>query len=186
MGLFVLFGVFLTGALIQTESPLHETLDMMGIVFVAICALGRLYTTAYLGGSKNETLITEGPFSVVRNPLYVFSWIGFTGIALMTTHLVFIIAVPVFFAVLYTFLVRREEAFLHEKFGQAYKAYTQSVPRFIPNFANYRNPDDIKVNTSLFMNGALDAIWWFAAFPLVEFAEYVQEQGWLPALFVMP
>lgn len=186
IGLSVLFGVFMTDALIRYEGVLHEILDMTGLALISVCALGRLYTTAYLGGAKNEKLITEGPFSVVRNPLYVFSWIGFTGIALMTTRLMFIIIIPIFFAVLYTMLVRREEAFLEEKFGDSYRAYKAKVPRFIPNFARYKNPEEIKVNTGLLMNGALDAVWWFTAYPLVELAEHIQEAGWMLPFFTIP
>lgn len=186
MGLVVFFCIFLTSAFIHPEGAVHEMLDMAGLLLISICALGRLYTTAFLGGSKNETLISWGPFSVVRNPLYVFSWIGFTGIALMTTHLVLIICVPVFFYILYYSLVQREEAFLIQKFGHDYADYKSRVPRFFPNLSLYKSPDEIKVSSGLLMNGALDAVWWFAAYPLIELAEFVQEQGMLSPLFMVP
>ncbi len=178
--------VFLTSALIEPEGLFHTTLDMMGVLLVSVCALGRVYTTAYLGGSKNENLISAGPFSVVRNPLYVFSWIGFTGIALMTTHLVVIAIVPVFFAVLYYMLVRREEEFLEQKFGETYSDYKVRVPRFIPKPSLYKTPEEIKVNTGLFVNGVKDAIWWFAAHPVVEMAEFIQDNGWLSPVVLIP
>lgn len=186
LAITVFSSLFLTYGIIQVEGFLHELLDMAGIVLISICALGRLYTTAFLGGAKNERLITHGPFSVVRNPLYVFSLIGFSGIALMTSHILFIVLVPLAFLGLYTLLVGREEAFLEKQFGAEYTAYKNAVPRFLPDFSRYENPDEIKVNTKLFNKGAFDAIWWFAAYPLVELAEYLQDNGWIDPLFFLP
>ena len=39
------------------ENPIHEIFEMIGLVLVMICALGRVYATAYLGGFKNDELI---------------------------------------------------------------------------------------------------------------------------------
>ena len=129
----------------ENESPLHELLDFSGYFLIALCALGRVYSTAFLGGFKNKDLITYGPFSVVRNPLYVFSLIGVTGIALISNHLAVIIGLPVFFLVLYTFLIKREEQFLESEFGESYQEYKKTVPRLLPNFSLYNAPETISM-----------------------------------------
>lgn len=178
--------VFLTYGVVAIDGFLHEIFDTAGLLLIAVCALGRLYTTAFLGGSKNERLITHGPFSVVRNPLYVFSLIGFTGVGFLSNHIVFMVFVPLAFWGLYTLLVAREEMFLEKHFGAEYTAYKAVVPRFFPKFSGYHNLDEITVNTKLLKKGALDAIWWFSAYPLVELAEYLQENGWIDPLFFLP
>lgn len=186
IGLLTLFIVLFTAPLILPESAVHESLDYLGLMMVSVCALGRVYCTAYLGGSKNESLINYGPFSVVRNPLYVFSFIGFSGIALMSNHILIILFVPLAFAALYKKLISREEAFLSEKFGTQYASYREKVHAVIPNFSNWEDKDDIVINTKLFRKGLLDAIWWFAALPLVEVAEYLQDHQWVNPAVMIP
>ncbi len=178
--------VFFTKTLIPYETELHETLEFIGYLLIAVCAMGRLYSTAFLGGHKNDTLITYGAFSVVRNPLYFFSLIGMTGIALISTHILIIILMPIFFIVLYHFLIKREEEFLLQKFGTPYADYMKSTPRLIPNLKLYSAPERIETVPKYLNKAFKDAIWWFAAFPIFEFAEYLQESGIVKPLFLLP
>lgn len=186
MIIFLLVAVFFTDALFPFESGIHEALDIVGILMVFLCALGRVYTTAYLGGFKNDVLINYGPFSVVRNPLYFFSLIGFTGVAVMTTHLLVIVVMPVAFLCLYIALIKREEAFLLEKFGDDYRDYMKSVPRLVPRMKHYQAPDTIQMSPKHLNKAFTDAIWWIMAFPLVEVAEFIQGNGWIKPLVVIP
>lgn len=184
--ILALFIVFMTKAAIPYETHAHETFDFIGYLLIAVCALGRLYATAFLGGHKNETLITYGAFSVVRNPLYFFSLVGMTGIAFISAHILIIIFMPIFFIVMYHYLIKREEAFLLQKFGQPYAAYMRSTPRLIPNFKLYNSPETIQTVPKFLNKAFKDAIWWFAVFPIFEFAEYLQESGIIKPLFLLP
>lgn len=186
LGVFVLFCVFFTSSAIQDESALHEIFDLLGVLCVFICALGRLYTTAFLGGRKNTDLVTYGPFSIVRNPLYFFSLVGFFGVALMTNHIVLFALVPLCFIILYHYLIAREEVHLQEVFGEPYQGYCQRVPRLLPRLSLWNAPENIVIDVKLFNNGLKDAIWWFAAFPLVELAEYVHQEQWIQPLIFLP
>lgn len=186
VGIVTALCIFFATSFIEDEGFIHEAFDMLGLLMISFCALGRLYTTAYLGGQKNESLMVSGPFSIVRNPLYFFSLIGFTGIAFMTNHIVLIVLVPCIFLVLYLQLIQREEDFLKSKFGDEYVEYTQSVPKLWPNISLYTAPDTITVDTRTFKNGAYDAIWWFAAYPLVEFAEFIRELNLIPEIVYIP
>ncbi|MBU0800435.1 MAG: isoprenylcysteine carboxylmethyltransferase family protein [Alphaproteobacteria bacterium] len=186
MILMLLVVVFLTDSLIPMESGAHEVLDICGIVLISICALGRLYTTVFLGGFKNDMLVDYGPYSMVRNPLYFFSLLGFTGVALMSGHLVVMVGIPLGFIVLYNFLIRREEVFLRSHFGEPYEAYMRRVPRLFPAPNKYHVPDTVLCHPKFINKGFKDAVWWFAAFPLVELAEFVQEQGYIKPLIFLP
>lgn len=172
--------VFLFRLSFAEDSTLHEIFDMVGLLLVSLCALGRVYTTAFLAGRKNQTVVDHGPFSVVRNPLYVFSLIGILGIALMSNHIIVMIALPVAFFLLYRRLILREEKYLEESFGPAYAHYKEAVPRFLPDFSNYRAPDSVEVSPKLLFQAFRDALLWFVPFLLFELVEAAQEYGWLP------
>jgi protein-S-isoprenylcysteine O-methyltransferase Ste14 len=184
--LLALLIIFLTRSMVSSKSELHEITEYIGYFLVAICALGRVYSTAFLGGYKNTKLITYGVFSVVRNPLYVFSLIGMFGVSLVSGYITIIIICPIVFLVMYHYLISREEVFLLEHFGAEYQQYLNTVPRLIPNFKLYNAPQTISVNPKFLAKSFKDAIWWFAAFPFIELAEFLHRLEYLPTLFIMP
>ena len=98
----------------------HEILEFTGSLLVVFCAVGRIYTTAFIGGLKNSQLVTWGPYSVTRNPLYLFSLIGITGIAMIMGFVSLVIVNIIVFSLLYHFLITREETFLRNEFGDVY------------------------------------------------------------------
>ncbi len=185
MGL-ILAAMFFTRPLIPMEGQLHESLEFFGYFLIAICVCGRLYTTAFLGGYKNQTLIDYGPFSICRNPLYFFSLCGFTGISLMSNHIAIIISAPLLFFAVYHFLILREEAFLKEQFGDAYAEYMRRVPRLLPKFSLYHAPEAVEMRPKYLRRAFRDNLWWFVSFPLIEFSEYLQEAHIINPLFFLP
>ncbi len=182
MVLVVLLVLF-TRQTFKDGSPVHETLDLIGILLVALCAMGRIYSTAFLGGHKNQKLIDYGPFSVVRNPLYMFSLLGITGIALMSNQIFVIFGLPLAFLLLYEGLISREEKFLKETFGEEYEAYCKRVPQLIPRFSVYQAPDTIVASPKLLWQAFRDATVWFIPIEVFELIEFAQQTGWLPHLF---
>jgi protein-S-isoprenylcysteine O-methyltransferase Ste14 len=65
----------------QPEWPhVYRTIQWSGLLLILICILGRTWTTLYIGGLKRRTLVTKGPYSVVRNPLYLFTLLGATDV----------------------------------------------------------------------------------------------------------
>ncbi len=178
--------VFFTKSFISTETAFHEIIEYAGYFLIAICALGRVYSTAFLGGHKNTSLITYGAFSVVRNPLYFFSLLGMIGVSMISGYITLMVLIPLMFIVMYHFLITREEAFLQEVFGETYTQYCKTTPRLMPNLKLYNAPDSIEVVPKFLNKAFKDALWWFAAFPLLEFAESLHESGLLEPLFSMP
>ncbi len=166
------------------ESAYHEVFEIIGVTLVSICAMGRIYATAFLGGFKNEVLVTHGIYSLLRNPLYFFTLIGIIGISLISNHISVMIGLPLFFGVLYSGLINREQKFLEEKFGDEFLNYKKNVYALIPNFANYHAPSSIEVNPKFITRAFVDAIWWLSALPIIEFAEYLQYEHIVPVFFV--
>lgn len=163
---------FFTQPIAQSGSFLRLLIDIIGFGLVVTGAVGRIYTTAFLGGHKNKNLITEGPFSKVRNPLYVFSIIGVAGIAFLTARPLIIIIAPALTIWIYHYLVKREEGFLLNEFGEPYQNYLNNVPRFIPNLSLKGSAETITTNPKLLYTAVLDSIWWFVAIPFFMILEH--------------
>lgn len=160
--------------------------DVIGMLLIATAVIGRMYATAFIGGHKNETLVTFGPFSMCRNPLYFFSFVGAAGIGFLSNYLLFMVLLPLAFCLVYFALIRREEGFLREQFGTTYTDYCARVPRFFPNLRHYTAPETVPMKPE-FLNKALrDSALWFLAIPLLELVEYVHQAGLIPYLFTLP
>jgi protein-S-isoprenylcysteine O-methyltransferase Ste14 len=75
-------------------------------------------------------LVTDGVFGHTRNPLYVGGSIALCGVALIfDLDWILLLIVPscIF---LHFAVVRREERYLEQKFGDAYRHYKARVPRY--------------------------------------------------------
>jgi len=76
-------------------------------------------------------LVTDGVFRYTRNPLYVGVSIALCGVALVfALDWVLVLIVPACI-LLHFAVVRREERYLEQKFGDAYRAYVARVPRYL-------------------------------------------------------
>lgn len=88
-------------------------------------------TTSGVGGSR---LVTQGPYSIVRNPLYVGNILIYTGMGIMSNALFpwLQIAGIVYFTFQYYCIILNEEDYLRKTFKDIFIKYTTRVNRFIP------------------------------------------------------
>jgi hypothetical protein len=150
-----------------------DLLELLGFGLLVVAALGRLWCLSFISGIKNEVLVTDGPYSVVRNPLYLFNFVGAVGLGLAVENPVLAALLAAGFALFYPGVVRREEAALQEAFGGAYARYRMSTPRWIPRWSGYQEPDQWTINPRRFRRGLLDAMWFLWAFMLWEMVEEI-------------
>lgn len=79
-----------------------------------------------------KSLVTEGPYALVRNPMYL----GISCIALGLILVMFqwwtLAVFAVFFILRYITLIFKEEKMLKNNFGQQYIDYQKKVPRTLP------------------------------------------------------
>jgi protein-S-isoprenylcysteine O-methyltransferase Ste14 len=125
--------------------PASRTLQpgLVTAIGVAIVVTGealRIWAVRHIGvisrtrSDRLGPLISNGPFALVRNPLYlgnIILWVGFA----VSAHLVWM--VPLLLAVLgfeYHTIVRWEEQLLTTRRGDEYRHYAGRVPRWIPAF----------------------------------------------------
>jgi protein-S-isoprenylcysteine O-methyltransferase Ste14 len=184
-----LLGVCILAALSHTlsgENDLHEALEAVGLAMIGVCIVGRAWCSLYIGGRKKAEIVAFGPYSVSRNPLYVFSFIGAFGMGAQTGSvtmacLFLLIAVVVFYAT-----VRREEDWLEAAFGDSYRAYVARTPRFLPDFSKWRDQETLEVRPALFLTTLWDGLAFLLVIPLFEALEHAQNVGWVKAMFTLP
>jgi len=76
------------------------------------------------------TLVVEGIFGWLRNPMYVGGTLFLVGLAILLAADWILVMTVVFDVVIHFGVVRREERYLEAKFGDTYRDYTRSVPRY--------------------------------------------------------
>jgi protein-S-isoprenylcysteine O-methyltransferase Ste14 len=107
----------------------------VGMVGLAI----RAYAAGYL--QKQAVLTTTGPYARTRNPLYFGSSILALGAAIAMSSWWSAALLLLYFALVYTFVMRREEIELRGHHGAEFNAYAQSVPLFFPRLTPAKKPD---------------------------------------------
>jgi len=100
----------------------------------SLVALFGLAIRAYAAGclNKNQILATGGPYARTRNPLYLGSLIVGVGFALAGGSWILGLALVGLFVLIYWPVMRREEAYLRQEFGEVYSGYANAVPFFLP------------------------------------------------------
>ena len=105
---------------------------------LAVAVFGELIRTWSSGVIvKNNELSKTGPFSMVRNPLYVGSFIMGLGVAIMSGSRFLVVLFILFFFSVYSALVKMEEKYLLGRYGEDFLAYCRQVPRFFPDLRNF-------------------------------------------------
>lgn len=103
----------------------------LGLMWRAIIVLGKQwgYVARIIEG---HALITEGPYNLVRNPIYtgMFGMLIATGLAASRWYT--LIAAIIFFLSGTLIRIRREENLLRQSFGAEFEAYRSRVPALIP------------------------------------------------------
>ncbi len=118
---------------------------IIGFLLIAAGEIIRFMGVAYAGSETRTrdvgatSLVTQGPFAYVRNPLYIGNILMYFGISIMANSLFPFLQVItiIFFSFQYYFIIKEEEAFLCDKFKEKYDDYFNSVNRFIPKSQPY-------------------------------------------------
>lgn len=163
-----------------------ECFGAAGLVLIGVAIMGRAWCSLYIGGRKTAEIVDRGPYSVSRNPLYVFSFAGAMGMGLQTGSLtlagLFVgIAVGVFFAT-----VKREEAWLGAAFGETYAAYQARTPRFWPRFSGWRDVEMLEIRPDRFLMTLADGSALLLAVPIFAALGWLHTMGWVDAVFRLP
>ena len=81
---------------------------------------------------ERKILTTTGPYVFVRNPIYIGNTLMLLGVTVLSELLWFLPVMLLWCTVVYHFVVRREETHLADKYGEPYREFMRSVPRWVP------------------------------------------------------
>lgn len=168
------------------SETLHEGVEAVGLALIIVCIVGRAWCSLYIGGRKKAEIVDRGPYSISRNPLYVFSFMGAFGVGAQTGSIVLASVFLLVAMVVFYFTVKREEAWLGQAFGQPYADYCARTPRFGPDFSKWRDTEALDVRPRFFLITLRDGLCFLAAIPLFEAIEAMQHVGWLQTLLRLP
>jgi protein-S-isoprenylcysteine O-methyltransferase Ste14 len=164
------------------EGGAHEFIEIAGVALAFTCILGRMWSILYVGSKKNKELVTSGPYSMTRNPLYFFSCIGAVGIGLMYGSVVVAFLLGCIAYVVLSATAAKEADYLRTMFGPAYEVYGRRTPIFWPSPALYEDAPEVYFSPKALRKTVLDGALFLAAFPIIETIEYLQAMGYLPIL----
>ncbi len=103
--------------------------------FAALGTSGRTKLAA-----EAAELNTTGPYSLVRNPLYVGRIVNYTGMAMLSGSWVFAVITFLVSILIYERVSIYEEEFLREKFGKDHADWAKDVPALFPRFNGWIKP----------------------------------------------
>lgn len=160
-----------------------KAFELTGYAMLSTATLWRVWCLVFIGGSKDGVLSTIGPFSVVRNPLYLGNFCGAVGYGLAVGRPMLALSLAFAFAVLYPAVIKEEEIRLRGIFGDSFERYCATVPRWLPKWSQYEEPATLVVTPVRIRQGMLDAMWYLWAFAFIEILEVMHERSLVPYLF---
>ncbi|HWM92377.1 MAG TPA: isoprenylcysteine carboxylmethyltransferase family protein [Thermoanaerobaculia bacterium] len=177
--ILLVFGSAETGSLF-----LDPALFFLGVLLAVVGFCGRLWCLSYIAGRKKRILVTVGPYSICRHPLYFFSLVGGIGLGLCTETVSAAVLFLLAFAVYYPHIIQTEEKFLSVNFPE-YEEYKRRVPLFFPSWSNFSD-GNVMVNAGDLRSEIVAAggfLLFIGVFELVEFLHHVRV---LPNYFIIP
>lgn len=118
---------------------LPHGLGWIGLILLA-AAFGitawskNLFETAGTNVPPNKpatAIVTTGIYQYTRNPMYLSFMLGFTGLALLAGTPYMLLALAPMFFILTNYVIKPEEEYLSEKFGEEYNTYKNQVRRWL-------------------------------------------------------
>lgn len=79
----------------------------------------------------SSSLVTEGPYTKTRNPMYIGMFLLLLGIAVCFANLLSMLAPLGFILAIHLIFIPKEEKLMHEAFGNQYLKYKGKVKRWI-------------------------------------------------------
>lgn len=159
-----------------------EGVKLLGLLLVFAGALGRILCTLYIGGRKNRELCQTGIYAMCRNPLYFFSFLGFSGICLASQNLTLTLVAPSIFLILYRAVIQSEEKKLLRLFPVDFASYKKTTPRFWPRSLPLDDARFIQIDTRVFIRSLKEVLWFLVAIIGVEAIDILRTHDMIPLL----
>ena len=136
-------GAVISGTILQFAWPIRPCSTVPVRIAGAFVALAGIATvlaskralsragTNVRPNKPTTAIVSEGPYRFTRNPIYLGASVAYIGVTVLLNVFWPIPALVPFFAVLHWGVVRREELYLENKFGEAYLNYKNRFRRWL-------------------------------------------------------
>ena len=189
----ILLLAFIVALVIFEHGSIHNvgvsiSLDIIGFALVLIGGFGRIWASLYIEGNKIGKIISKGPYSMMRNPLYVFSLILLIGYCLAIQSIIVASVLIILFALIYLPTIYNEEKRLLSAHNKSYEQYYKKTPRFMPKVSIYEESDtgsEISVNIRNVKNVLIEIagfIFFFGVIKLLDILHYIEA---IPSIFIL-
>jgi protein-S-isoprenylcysteine O-methyltransferase Ste14 len=112
------------------------SLFILFVIFALILGISS-HNLLFHEKDPSETLITDGVFGHLRNPLYLAILLFYTAFIWLSLSLL-CMGILLIAIIVYNWMVNKEEQILEDLFGEKYRKYKQNVPKWIPRIKKYR------------------------------------------------
>ena len=185
IAIIVIIFIFTQESLVKYGSLTSYFLNFIGYFLVIFSVIGRTYSIVYLGGNKNSTLVNYGIYSVVRNPLYYFSFIGYLGISLQLHSIVIGVLLLITFLCYYNFTIAHEESTLKHNFGDKFNEYKSTVPKYFPKSLRHKIPESVTAQPLRILKTMIDSSLLFIVLPIADLVGYLHHISLLPVFYTI-
>ena len=161
-------------------------IELCGYLFLLAGLAVRMWSILYIGGRKSQQLITAGPYSLCRHPLYIGTFLLAIGAAVCFENVLLLAAIILLFIPLHLIVARLEDHHLELRFPREYCVYAQRVPSFWPRFRNYHGKKELLISTRVIGRVMLDTMAVLLIPQLEDLLEVLHDTGVIPVLWHFP
>ncbi len=154
------------------------------LFFAGACL--RWWATLFIGGRKTSELVTEGPYSICRNPLYVGTLLMTFSVGVFLQSLTLLLAMFVVGVIYVWITVPVEEIRLQGIYGERFTAYCQRVPRYFPKIWLHVAPPVLNVRLNGIRAEFFRMLQWGGLPLLCYFVEHLRMLPWWPTPLSLP
>ena len=168
------------------ESSAAFFVEFAGYLFL-LAGLGvRMWSIFYIGGRKSHELVTDGPYSICRHPLYLGTFLLAFGAGLCFENLLMLAAVFLILVPMHVLAARLDERRLLELFPAAYPEYVRHVPAFWPRLSNYHSQETVTVSVRAIRRVAIDTLGVLLLPEIEDLLELLHARHIVPVLLHFP
>ncbi len=160
--------------------------DLAGWLVLGAGIFIRLWATLYIGGRKSMALVTDGPYALCRHPLYVASFLIVLALGVFLLSLSIMVAGAALAVVYALVVVPSEERHAIACFGDAYRQYASTTPRFFPRWRRAQRPGMLEIKVAAFLREYARTYGFIALGAAADCLAYLRSQPWWPTPFHLP
>lgn len=120
---------------IQELNPIFTIIGIILILIGIILWISAVIKSRITKEIIDNNLVTTGVYSYVRHPIYSAFLFMSTGIIILSQNICLFLLPVLYWIILTVGMIKTEEKWLLEKFGDEYAQYSKKVNRFIPFLA---------------------------------------------------